>query len=215
VNCELTGHYGGDLTHALSAWTSTLRYLDPERELRIPDLLRMLAKPSENSDQDHGTPFEKSYIGFLVRVDTVTHYQILKHRIGVSANTESARYKELLGESCHVPDDWPLALQQKLEGRFKMAVKDYKAAIAELEPLLGRKRAKESARFFLPLANELTMDVSFNWRSFVAFQSLRNHESAQREINQLAKQMLQLVNDLPGKPFEHSIAAYRNAGKLP
>jgi flavin-dependent thymidylate synthase len=166
----------------------------------------MLAKPSENSDEDHGTPFEKSYIDFLIRVDTVTHYQILKHRIAVSANTESARYKELLGETCHVPADWPPALQTKLESRFKMAVKDYKAAIAELEPLLGRKRAKESARFFLPLANELTMDVSFNFRSFVHFQRLRNHDTAQREIAVLAATMLQQVHETGD--FKHSLAAY-------
>ena len=204
--CELTGHYGGDLTHALSAWTRTHRDLDPERKLRVPELLAMLAKPSENSDQDHGTPFEKSYLGFLIRVDTVTHYQILKHRIGVSVNTESARYKELLGETCHIPKDWPPELQRKLQGRFDMLVRDYRAAIQELEPVLGRKRAKESARFFLPLANELTMDVSFNFRSFLHFQRLRNHDTAQREINALAATMLEQVRDLGD--FEHSLAAF-------
>ena len=216
MECELTGHYGGDITHALAAWTSTHRDLDPERTLRIPDLLRMLACPPENSDEEHGTPFEKSYIGFLIRVDTVTHYQTLKHRIGVSCNTESARYKQLKEPTCHVPEDWPFWWQEAIRSHFKSSIYLYETALEELEKHgLSRKRAKESARFFLPLANELSMDVSFSWRSFVHFQALRNHDTAQVEINKLAERMLYLVETLPGRPFEHSIAAYRHAGKLP
>jgi hypothetical protein len=41
---ELLGHYGGDLEHACSAWTSTSRNLSPEKLARIPKLLEMLAK---------------------------------------------------------------------------------------------------------------------------------------------------------------------------
>jgi flavin-dependent thymidylate synthase len=194
--CELTGHFGGDVTHALSAWTSTHRDLDPERKLRIPQLLHMLANPKDNPDEEHGSPFEKSYIDFLVRVDTVTHYQTLKHRIAVSVNTESARYKELMDATCHVPDDWPAAWQDKLRLHHARCSALYREAISDLEPGLGRKRAKESARYFLPLANELTMDVSFNFRSFVHFQKLRNHDSAQREINLLAQMMLEQVREI-------------------
>jgi hypothetical protein len=41
---ELIGWYGGDETHALSAWTSTSRELTAEKHGRIPALLRMLAE---------------------------------------------------------------------------------------------------------------------------------------------------------------------------
>jgi flavin-dependent thymidylate synthase len=205
MRCELTGHFGGDTTHALSAWTSTHRELDPARILRIPDLLALLAAGSDGNE--HGTPFEKSYIQFLIRVDTVTHYQILKHRIGVSANTESARYKTLSDATGHVPGDWPQTWQERLAGHHSNSVRLYKQALNELEPLLGKKRAKESARFFLPLSNELTMDVSFNFRSFVAFQRLRNADGAQREINQLSDTMLEQVRSVGD--FEHSLSAFK------
>ncbi len=85
---ELLGHYGGDKTHALSAWTSTIRDYEG-KEGKVPNLLTMLA------DNRHGTPFEKSCIHFLVNVDQATHIHLLKHRIGVAINGESARYKEL------------------------------------------------------------------------------------------------------------------------
>ena len=213
MECELVEVAGGDRSHALSAWTSTHRDLDPERILRIPDLLALLTAGSDG--EEHGTPFEKSYIQFLIRVDTVTHYQLLKHRIGVSINTESARYKELKSPTCHVPDYFSEDSKALLRLHFNTSVLYYQTVLKHEEERLGRKRAKEAARFFLPLANELTMDISFSWRSFAHFQRLRNAEGAQREINELAKRMLQLVSDLPDKPFEHTIAAYRAAGRLP
>ncbi|NBX97570.1 hypothetical protein EBQ81_01735 [bacterium] len=43
---------------------------------------------------------------------------------------------------------------------------------------VDRKRAKESARFFRGYNTQITADVSFNWRSFYHFQSLRNKPNA-------------------------------------
>ena len=98
---ELVGWYGGDEAHAMSAWTSTSRELTKEKRSRIPQLLKMLA------ENGHETPFEKSSLHFLVTVDTATHVHLLKHRIGVSINGESARYKELKDDKYVVPSDWP------------------------------------------------------------------------------------------------------------
>lgn len=44
---ELIGSYGGDETHALSAWTSTKRELTEEKQSRIDKLLKMLAELGE------------------------------------------------------------------------------------------------------------------------------------------------------------------------
>ena len=55
---------------------------------------------------------------------------------------------------------------------------------------MPKKRAKESARFYLPYANQLTADVMFNFRSFMHFMNLRNSEHAQKEIRDVAQQML-------------------------
>lgn len=199
---ELVGYYGGDETHALAAWTSTSRDIDDAKRARVGDLLKMLA------DNNHGSPFERSMLHFLMRVDTATHIHILKHRAGTGTNGESARYKELGAPTALIPSDWPELLQDRLRRHHENCVQEYKDALKELTPILGRARAKESARFFLPYANQITLDVSFNWRSFAHFLGLRMKPNAQKEVRELAGQMLELVCNIPGKPFERTIAAF-------
>ena len=97
---ELIGHYGSDITHAQSAWTSTSRDISKDKQQRLPALLAMLAS------EGHHTPFEKSSLHFLVTVDQATHIHLLKHRIGVAINGESARYKELKEDKTYLPQDW-------------------------------------------------------------------------------------------------------------
>jgi thymidylate synthase (FAD) len=220
---ELLGYYGDDLTHACSAWTSTSRELTPEKLERVPKLLTMLAK------EGHHTPFEKSSLHFLVTVDQASHIHVLKHRIGVSVNGESARYKELKEDKTYIPKDWNnLKLSEKasvygsfserlgvnhdwasvLENYTKIGNELYHQCLEDLTPILGRKRAKESARFFKTFNSQITMDIMFNWRSFAHFQQLRNSEHAQVEVRELAQEMLDLVKNIEGNPFKHTIEAF-------
>lgn len=200
---ELIGFYGSDESHALSAWTSTSRDLTEEKKGRIDKLLKMLA------ENGHHSVFEKSSLHFLVTTDVASHIHLLKHRIGVSINAESARYKELKDDNYYIPADWPIAEQVKLAAFLENAQLRYHQAIEDLVTAgLSRKRAKESARFYLPYANQLTADVMFNWRSFHHFLQLRKKPDAQKEIFNIAEQMLQLVKEIPDSPFKHTIAAF-------
>jgi thymidylate synthase (FAD) len=199
---ELLGHYGSDSIHAQSAWTSTSRDLTEDKLERIPKLLSMLAS------EGHHTPFEKSSLHFLVTVDQATHIHLLKHRIGVSINGESARYKELKEDKMYIPTDWTADWKETLESYARMSNIFYHQCLNDLTPVLGRKRAKESARFFKSFNSQITMDVMFNWRSFYHFQQLRNSEHAQLEVRELAQQMLELVKNIEGNPFEETIKAF-------
>jgi thymidylate synthase (FAD) len=200
---ELIGYYGDDKIHASSAWTSTSRDITPEKEARIPNLLEMLAT------EGHHTPFEKSQLHFLVNVDQATHIHLLKHRIGVSINGESARYKELKEDKTYIPEDWDKEWKENLIWITELSNKAYHKCLEELTPILGRKRAKESARFFKTMNSQITMDVMFNWRSFAHFQGLRNSEHAQLEVRELAQQMLDLVKNIEGNPFKHTIKSFK------
>ena len=200
---ELVGWYGSDEIHALSAWTSTSRDLTTEKCGRIPALLKMLA------ENGHETPFEKSSLHFLVTVDTATHVHLLKHRIGVSVNGESARYKELKNDKYLIPNDWPIAEQAKYVAFMEDALMRYHDTLQRLvDSGMDRKRAKESARFYLPYGNQITMDVMFNWRSFHHFLGLRMKPDAQKEVRELAENMLTQVREIQGNPFEHTINAF-------
>ena len=211
---ELIGHYGGDKAHALSAWTSTSRELTEGKSQRIGKLLKMLASAG------HHTPFEKSSLHFLVSTDIATHIQLLKHRIGVSINAESARYKELKEDKYYIPDDWGDTLRtghgvetwaERLAEYTIKGNKLYHECIADLEPVLGRKRAKESARFFKTYNSQIQADVMFNMRSFANFLKLRRSPEAQLEIRQIADIMLEQVMSISGNPFKETIQAWKNS----
>lgn len=197
---EFIGFYGDDRTIAQSAWTSTSRELTDSKIERIPELLKMLA------DNGHLTPFEKSSLHFLVTVDQATHIHLLKHRIGVSINGESARYKELKKDKTYIPDDWVgndtldewrslIILHSNVSNEL------YHDSLKCLTPILGRKRAKETARYFKTMNSQITMDVMFNFRSFVHFYNLRYSPDAQEEIRYIAYQMLQHIKNIEGNPF--------------
>ena len=210
---ELLGWYGSDTIHAQSAWTSTSRDLTEDKINRIPQLLSMLAS------EGHHTPFEKSSLHFLVTCDQASHIHLLKHRIGVSINGESARYKELKEDRMYLPEDWKdiqistveteiFTWYEYLNWYTDLGNNMYHKCLEELTPILGRKRAKESARFFKTFNSQITMDVMFNFRSFAHFQELRNSEHAQLEIREIAQEMLNLVKGIEGTPFEHTIKAF-------
>jgi len=200
---ELLGYYGSDTTHAQSAWTSTSRDITEEKKARIPKLLTMLAT------EGHETPFEKSSFHFLVTVDQATHIHLLKHRIGVSINGESARYKELKEDKSYIPEDWDNRWAIALQNFTDRANHLYHECLEDMTPILGRKRAKESARFFKTFNSQIDMDLMFNFRSFVHFQRLRNSEHAQKEVRELAQMMLDLVKGIEGNPFEHTLQAFK------
>ena len=212
---ELIGFYGSDEVHACSAWTSTSRDITEEKRERIPKLLKMLA------DAGHHTPFEKSSLHFLVDCDIASHIHLLKHRIGVSINGESARYKELKEDKYYIPDDWKGIYPDEnsiktggrdwaemLEAYTKTGNELYHQCLKDLEPVVGRKRAKESARFFKTYNSQIQADISFNWRSFHHFLALRNKPDAQKEIRDIAASMLELVKNIEGNPFKHTIEAF-------
>jgi thymidylate synthase (FAD) len=220
---ELLGYYGDDTVIACSAWTSTSRELTEEKKSRVGKLIDMLWS------NGHETPFEKASVHFLVNTDIASHIHLLKHRIS-SLNAESARYKELKEDKYYLPEDWAVIENSKfvelqsgyeekstnwrhiLDVYTQLGNKLYHQCLEDLEPVLGRKRAKESARFFKTYNSQIQADVSFNMRSFANFVKLRRCEHAQLEIREIADKMLKLVMDLPDDPFEHTLKTWEKNG---
>lgn len=223
---ELLGFYGSDEVIACSAWTSTSRELSEDKIKRIPALIDMLWS------NGHETPFEKATVHFLVNCDIASHIHLLKHRMA-SINAESARYKELKEDKFYIPTEfYNLGYDESnisystqhlfrkidtwggvLEEFTNISNELYHECLTQLTPVLGRKRAKESARFFKTYNSQIQADVMFNMRSFANFLKLRNSEHAQVEIRDIAKQMLDLVKSIEGNPFEQTIKSITKNGK--
>ena len=215
---EFIGYYGGDTAIACSAWTSTDRQLSDDKKARIGKMLDMLWS------SEHETPFEKGVVHFLVDTDIASHIHLLKHRIS-SLNAESARYKELKEDKYFLPEDWgdttcteviryPTECGAKWTDILRVYTEYgnelYHQCIKDLEPVLGRKRAKESARFFKTYNSQIQADVMFNMRSFGNFIKLRNSQHAQKEIREIAQKMWDLVATIEGEPFKCTLQAIWN-----
>ena len=216
---ELLGYYGSDEVIACSAWTSTSRDLTDGKRERVGKLINMLWS------EGHETPFEKGVVHFLVDTDIASHIHLLKHRI-TSLNAESARYKELKEDKYYLPEDWGEIRNSNpnlrvdangekyqkwttiLRRYTELGNSLYHQCMNDIEPILGRKRAKESARFFKTYNSQIQADIMFNMRSFANFQKLRNSEHAQIEIRDIAREMLELVKTIDGNPFKHTLEAW-------
>lgn len=231
---KLIGCYGSDEIIACSAWTSTSRDLTEEKRGRIPSLIDKLW------GDGHETPFEKGIVHFLVNSDIASHIHILKHRIS-STNSESARYKELKDDKYYLPEDWlnlesskdvylpssamdlydiPFAPKGRdwistLDEYTKLGNLLYHQCLSDIQAKVGRKRAKESARFFKTYNSQIECDIMFNMRSFANFQKLRNSEHAQLEIREIAQKMLSLVREIEGNPFKHTLNAWEKYEVIP
>ena len=200
---KLLRYGGGDESHAEAAWAST-GGITEEKRTRIPEHLIRLG----TSVPRHTVPFEHSWIQFQVTSDIATHIQFLKHRT-LSINAESARYKELIDDKQYEPKDWPQLAQRELWSETIKAFQRYHSFVKQLvDSGMERKRAKESARFVLPYAHQITYIISGNFHAYCNFWMLRNSEHAQLEIHELAQEMLLAVREETKDSFRYSLEAW-------
>jgi len=218
---ELIGWYGGDNAIARAAWTSTQIDVDSRSDEQVRDLL-VNKLWNNGSGKPHRTPFERGIVEFNVTCDVASHIHLIKHR-HANINGESARYKELKEDKYYLPEDWKgirisdsgEALStpsddwhQRLEEYTEEGNRLYHACLADLSPVLGRKRAKESARFFKTYNSQITLSVMMNMSCFHNFYTLRSDSAAQLEIQEIASKMLELVREIPDNPFKHTLEAF-------
>ena len=121
-----------------------------------------------------------------------------------SCKVELVRWKCSALSSVSIQDTWGGVLEEFTNISNEL----YHECLTQLTPVLGRKRAKESARFFKTYNSQIQADVMFNMRSFANFLKLRNSEHAQVEIREIAQEMLELVKNIEGNPFEHTLKVW-------
>jgi thymidylate synthase (FAD) len=145
----------------------------------------------------HGSPFEHGYFRFLVKAPLFVVREHHRHRAGHSYNEWSGRYSKMDAEF-YVPDNVRTQVGKPGAYRFE-AVDDHvrdearreieenaQHAFEAYERMLEQGVAKEVARAVLPLSTYTKYYWSCNPRSLMHFCGLRNHESAQFEIQQYA-----------------------------
>lgn len=137
--------------------------------------------------------------------------------MGISVNSISGRYVDF-SDSYHYIDEWRKQSKSSKQGSEGLiehqdiahTIQDEVIEFCKekYKELLNIGVAKEQARSVLPLS----LETEFIWTgSFLAFMhmcNLRVKDDVQKETRDVAQQMLQLVKDIEGNPFEHTLKAW-------
>lgn len=125
-------------------------------------------------------------------------HQLVRHRLA-SYSQQSMRYVDLSEidyEDFVTPDT---VKEADAEKEYKEIIE---STMSTYNKLLEKGVPKEDARFILPLASPTNITVTMNGRELLHFFDLRLDESAQWEIRELAKKMLEEVKKVAPKIFE-------------
>jgi thymidylate synthase (FAD) len=147
----------------------------------------------------HGTPFEHNSFRFHIRCPIFVAREWFRHRIG-SFNEFSMRYAKAT-DDFYVPEPDDVRSQVGKPGAYSFESVEpgiaettreemravYEAAFSAYERLVELGVARELARSVLPVGAYTEFYWTVNARALMNFLSLRNSETAQREIRRYAE----------------------------
>lgn len=174
----------------------------PEPRLKDADarLIRYLAK------HDHWTPFAHTSISLRMKAPVPIRTQCFKHKQGLVENEESRRYISSTPE-LFVPEEF----RQKPEGSIKQGsgethpmsevwrklyIDQCNRSIEMYVAMLEDGVCPEQARFVLPQGCQVNWIWTGNLYAFANFYNKRTDSHAQVEIQQLAKQVGEIIQPL-------------------
>ena len=147
----------------------------------------------------HGTPFEHNSFRFHIRAPIFVAREWFRHRVG-SFNEFSMRYAKAT-DDFYVPEPDDVRSQVGKPGAYSFESVEpgiaettreemravYEAAFSAYERLVELGVARELARSVLPVGAYTEFFWTVNARALMNFLSLRNSETAQREIRRYAE----------------------------
>lgn len=192
-----------------------------KKKRSIPELLDYLCQ------NDHTSPFRFSCFVYGANNEIATHIQKLKHSVVLEGeNGESARYKELMEDKFYLPEDWKgvKISNPSLQILNGVVVEDwyellklstqiqniyYHESLKDTVNVLGKKRGKETARFFKTYNSQINTLNKLSFDGVMQFYYKRHDKTyVQNEIADLAIGMVNCIKDIPNNPFEYSLKAF-------
>jgi thymidylate synthase (FAD) len=171
----------------------------------------------------HGTPFEHNAFRFHIRAPIFVAREWFRHRIG-SFNEFSMRYARAT-DDFYIPAPEDVRTQVGKPGAYSFeTVSDdvaestrevlqqvYEAAYGAYERLVELGVARELARAALPVGAYTEFYWTVNARALMNFLSLRNAETAQREIRRYAEACETFLAERMPITYEAFVASGRKA----
>ncbi len=171
----------------LIAESGAISHAPQFRELnreRVENLINLLKKLG------HESVFEHACFTFRVEgISRVCSHQLVRHRLA-SYTQQSQRYVKLKNPKFVVPEEI-------MNSEFAEEYMEILEKASNLyRKMVKRGIKKEDARFILPQGIETKIVITMNARELRHFLILRCDKSAQWEIRELAKKMLELVHEV-------------------
>ena len=171
----------------------------------------------------HGTPFEHNAFRFHIRAPIFVAREWFRHRIG-SFNEFSMRYARAT-DDFYLPAPEDVRTQVGKPGAYSFEPlpdevaettreelqQVYEAAYAAYERLVELGVARELARAALPVGAYTEFYWTVNARALMNFLSLRNAETAQREIRRYAEACERFLAERMPITYEAFVASGRKA----
>jgi thymidylate synthase (FAD) len=171
----------------------------------------------------HGTPFEHNAFRFHIRAPIFVAREWFRHRVG-SFNEFSMRYARAT-DDFYVPAADDVRTQVGKPGAYSFdpvseeiaettreeLKQIYEAAYGTYERLVERGVARELARAALPVGAYTEFYWTVNARALMNFLSLRNAETAQREIRRYAEACERFFAERMPVTYEAFVASGRVA----
>lgn len=209
MNAELLNYFGDDLMVVNAARVSygKSKGVFDEKDIK---LIKYLV------DHKHIAPFRHPQLQFRISCPIFVERQLFKHQVGLSANSISGRYVDFSdkyyllnnlrkqSKSSKQGSEGVLErpdLVDKIKNHIELSKDLYKE-------LCDAGTAKEQARAILPLCLETQFIWTGSMLAYIHFWNLRLKTDTQEETRIIAKEMLDLVKNIEGNPFKHTIEAF-------
>lgn len=201
MKVTLIDYMGSDMSVCRAARVSFSKDASNFTPEQNKNLIKYLAK------HDHWTPFAHAFVTLHMKAPIAIHAQCVKHQVGFAMNTVSRRYVS------EEPDYYLPIFREKPIGSVKQGSGDeftgdtqanmqnayayhMNTSIDLYESLLDLGVAPEQARFVLPQGVMTEWVWSGSLMAWARFYNQRIDPHAQKEIQELAKQVDKIIEPL-------------------
>lgn len=209
-NIELLSYFGDDLMVVNAARVSF-----GKEKIQFDDKDEKLIKYLV--DHGHTSVFRHPQLQFRITCPIYVERQLFKHQVGFSANSISGRYVDF-SDSYTKIKEWRKQSVSSKQGSEGIIENQEQCSQIEEHVLQICKKAycdlisygvsKEQARSILPLNLNTTFIWTGSLLAILHLFNLRLKPDTQQETREIATQMLQLVKNIEGNPFQHTLNAW-------
>ena len=202
MNSTYVDHMGSDLSVVKAARVSFSSDNVEFDKAKDEKLIKYLAT------HNHWTPFAHASITLRITAPVPIRTQCFKHKVGFSENEESRRY--IFNEpTMYIPETF----RKKPEGSIKQGSADafpeqgtlywkrqfkdlYSTCLNAYETAIDGGMCPEQARFLLPQGTQVSWYWTGSLAAYARFCKQRTDPHAQKEIQELAKEVSEIIEPL-------------------